>query len=49
MFIVVACLKNGVAKYSTNKLRRGRHTINAEYSGNPDYKHSSASLVQTVN
>jgi len=42
-------LQNSVAKYSTKKLRKGEHTIKADYSGNANYKSSSASLVQTVN
>ncbi len=42
-------LTNGVAEYSTKKLRKGKHTIQADYSGDADYKSSSASLVQTVN
>ncbi len=41
-------LTNGVAQYSTKKLTKGKHTIAAIYSGNVDYKGSSASLVQTV-
>ncbi len=42
-------LNGGVAKYSTKKLKKGKHTIEAIYSGNVDYKGSSASLIQTVN
>ncbi len=41
-------LNGGVAQYSTKKLRKGKHTIDATYSGNVDYKGSSASLIQTV-
>jgi len=41
-------LKDGVAKCRTKKLTKGKHTIEAIYAGNVDYRGSSASLVQTV-
>jgi hypothetical protein len=41
-------LSNGVAKYTTSKLTKGRHRIAAGYSGDTNFRDSSGTLIQMV-
>jgi hypothetical protein len=42
-------VSGGVAKFTTNALASGMHTITATYNGSTSFIGSSASLTQTVN